>query len=161
DQVSADCRIAFAQVNFDQQGFDVPKAATKRVISVAQDASSPNLQVELGAQAIQQAEQPALATAPAIGLAPALLIPLTPVGSVVAMAPRIGTALGGLRAGVGLTGIGTHLIDMRDFSTEVAVMIGLGVGIDYALFVLTRFRENYRAGGDLQRSIVAAMNTAG
>jgi RND superfamily putative drug exporter len=161
DQVSADRTVAFAQVNFDQQGFDVSSSDAKRVISVAQDASSPQLQVELGGQAIQQAEQPALGTATAIGLVAAIVILLITFGSVVAMGLPIATALLGLGTGVGLISIATHLIDMPDFSTEVAVMIGLGVGIDYALFVVTRFRENYRAGTDLQGSIVAAMDTAG
>jgi putative drug exporter of the RND superfamily len=158
DQVSADGTIAFAQVNFDQQGFDVSTAAANRVISVAQDASSPQLQVELGGEAIQQAEQPALGTATGIGLVAAIVILLITFG---AMGLPIVTALLGLGTGVGLIAIGTHLIDMPDFSTEVAVMIGLGVGIDYALFVVTRFRENYRAGADLQAAIVAAMDTAG
>jgi RND superfamily putative drug exporter len=161
DQVSADGTIGFAQVNFDQQGFDVSTPDAKRVISVAQDASSPQVQVELGGQAIQQAEQPALGTATGIGLVAAIIILLITFGSVVAMGLPIATALLGLGTGVGLIAIGTHLIDMPDFSTEVAVMIGLGVGIDYALFVVTRFRENYRAGADVQTSIVGAMDTAG
>jgi RND superfamily putative drug exporter len=161
DQVSPDGTIAFAQVNFDQQGFDVSTADAKRVISVAQDASTPQIQVELGGQAIQQAEQPALGTATGIGLIAAIVILLITFGSVVAMGLPIVTALLGLGTGVGLIAIGTHVIDMPDFSTEVAVMIGLGVGIDYALFVVTRFRENFRAGGDVQASIVAAMDTAG
>jgi RND superfamily putative drug exporter len=161
DQVSADGTIAFAQVNFDQQGFDVPTADAKKVISVAQDASSPQLQVELGGQAIQQAEQPALGTATGIGLVAAIVILLITFGSVVAMGLPIVTALLGLGTGVGLIAIGTHVIDMPDFSTEVAVMIGLGVGIDYALFVVTRFRESYRATSNVQESIVTAMDTAG
>jgi putative drug exporter of the RND superfamily len=182
DQVSADGRIAFAQVDFDQQGFDVSQADAKKVISVAQSASTPGLQVELGGQAIEQAEQPALGTATAIGLVAAIVILLITFGSVIAMGLPIVTALLGLGTGVGLIAIGTHLIDMPDFSTEVAVMIGLGVGIDYALFIVTRFRENYRAASaaesaaapamdeeglavvrraNVQASIVAAMDTAG
>jgi putative drug exporter of the RND superfamily len=161
DQTSADGTIAFAQVNFDQQGYDISTADVNKVISVAQDASSPQLQVELGGQAIQQAEQPALGTATGIGLIAAVVILLITFGSVVAMGLPIVTALLGLGTGVGLIAIGTHVIDMPDFSTEVAVMIGLGVGIDYALFVVTRFRENYRAGGNVQDSIVTAMDTAG
>jgi putative drug exporter of the RND superfamily len=161
DQISPDGKIAFAEVNFDQPGFDVPQPDAKKVISVAQGADSPELQVELGGQAIQQAEQPALGTATAIGLLAAILILLITFGSVVAMGLPIVTALLGLGTGVGLIAIGTHLIDMPDFSTEVAVMIGLGVGIDYALFIVTRFRENYRAGADVESAIAAAMDTAG
>jgi putative drug exporter of the RND superfamily len=182
DQVSADGTIAFAQVDFDQQGFDISQADAKKVISVAQSASTPQLQVELGGQAIEQAEQPALGTATGIGLVAAIVILLITFGSVIAMGLPIVTALLGLGTGVGLIAIGTHVIDMPDFSTEVAVMIGLGVGIDYALFIVTRFRENYRAASatesaaapamdeeglaivrraNVQASIVAAMDTAG
>jgi putative drug exporter of the RND superfamily len=142
DQISADGTIAFAEVNFDQQGFDVSQADAKKVISVAQSPSSPQLQVELGGQAIQQAQQPALGTATGIGLVAAIVILLITFGSVVAMGLPIVTALLGLGTGVGLIAIATHVIQMPDFSTELAVMIGLGVGIDYALFIVTRFREN-------------------
>ena len=161
DQISRGGKIAFAEVNFNLRGFDVPQADVKKVISVAQAADSPQLQVELGGLAIQQAEQPALGTATGIGLLAAIVILLITFGSVVAMGLPIVTALLGLGTGVGLIAIGTHLIQMPDFSTEVAVMIGLGVGIDYALFIVTRFRENVRAGADVESAIVAAMDTAG
>jgi RND superfamily putative drug exporter len=161
EQVSHDGTIAFAEVNFDQQGFDVPQANAKKVISVAQSASTPKLQVELGGQAIEQAEQPALGTATGIGLVAAIVILLITFGSVVAMGLPIVTALLGLGTGVGLIAIGTHLIDMPDFSTEVAVMIGLGVGIDYALFIVTRFRENYRAAAATESAAAPAMDEAG
>jgi RND superfamily putative drug exporter len=161
DQISRDGTIAFAEVNFNLRGFDVPQADAKKVISVAQSADSPQLQVELGGEAIQQAEQPALGTATGIGLLAAIVILLITFGSVVAMGLPIVTALLGLGTGVGLIAIGTHLIQMPNFSTEIAVMIGLGVGIDYALFIVTRFRENVRAGADVESAIVAAMDTAG
>jgi RND superfamily putative drug exporter len=161
DQVSADGRIAFAAVGFDKQGFDVPKGDVKKVISIAQSADSPQLQVELGGQAIEQAQQASLGTATAIGLLAAVLILLITFGSVVAMGLPIVTALLGLGSGVGLIALGTHVIDMPNFSTEIAVMIGLGVGIDYALFIVTRFRENFRAGAEVESALVAAMDTAG
>jgi RND superfamily putative drug exporter len=161
DQVSANGTIAFAQVNFDQLGFDISQADAKKVISVAQSAATPQLQVELGGQAIQQAQQPALGTATGIGLIAAIVILLITFGSVVAMGLPIVTALLGLGTGVGLIAIATHLISMPDFSTELAVMIGLGVGIDYALFVVTRFRENYRAMAETENAAASAMDEEG
>jgi RND superfamily putative drug exporter len=160
-QVSADGRIAFAAVNFDQRGFDVSKADAQRVIDVAKSADSPDVDVELGGQAIQQAEQQALGTATAVGLLAAVVILLITFGSLVAMGLPIATALLGLGTGVGLITVVSHVINMPDVSTELAVMIGLGVGIDYALFIVTRFRENYRAGAGPEGSIAAAMDTAG
>jgi putative drug exporter of the RND superfamily len=160
-QVSRDGRIAFAGVSFDQRANDLPKSAVNKVISVAKGAGSSQLQVELGGQAIEQTQQASLGFVTAIGLLAAMVVLLITFGSVVAMGLPIVTALLGLGTGVGLIAIGTHVINMPDFSTELAVMIGLGVGIDYSLFIVTRFRENYRNGHDLQGAIVAAMDTAG
>jgi RND superfamily putative drug exporter len=161
DQVSADGTIAFAQVNFNQLGFDVSQSNAKKVVSVAQSAATPQLQVELGGQAIQQAQQPALGTATGIGLIAAIVILLITFGSVVAMGLPIATALLGLGTGVGLIAFATHVIAMPDFSTELAVMIGLGVGIDYALFIVTRFRENYRTASETESAASAAMDEEG
>src|SRR4030081_17790 len=72
------------------------------------------------------------------------------------------TAALGLAAGIGLIGLASQIIDMADFASQLALMIGLGVGIDYALFIVTRYRENYRAnGGDVDAAIEGAMNTSG
>jgi RND superfamily putative drug exporter len=160
-QVSKDGRIGFASVSFDQRANDLPKSSIDRVVSVANGADSPQLQVELGGQAIEQINQPSIGTATAIGLVAAIIILLITFGSVVAMGLPIITALLGLGTGVGLIALGSHVIDMPDFSTELALMIGLGVGIDYSLFIVTRFRENYRNGHDLHQAIVASMDTAG
>ena len=159
--VSADGRIAFATVNFDQRANELPKDAVKRVISVARGAGSSAVQVELGGQAIQQVQEPPLGAATAIGIVAAIVVLLLTFGSFVAMGMPILTALIGLGTGVGLIGLASQAIDMPFFSTELAVMIGLGVGIDYALFIVTRFRENARAGMDVRQATIAAMDTAG
>jgi len=159
--VSADGRIAFATVNFDQRANALPKDAVQRVISVARGAGSSAVQVELGGQAIQQVQEPPLGAATAIGIVAAIVVLLLTFGSFVAMGMPILTALIGLGTGVGLIGLASQAIDMPFFSTELAVMIGLGVGIDYALFIVTRFRENARAGMDVREATIAAMDTAG
>ena len=159
--VSADGRIAFATVNFDQRANELPKDAVNRVISVARGAGSSAVQVELGGQAIQQVQEPPLGAATAIGIVAAIVVLLLTFGSFVAMGMPILTALIGLGTGVGLIGLASQAIDMPFFSTELAVMIGLGVGIDYALFIVTRFRENARAGMDVREATIAAMDTAG
>jgi putative drug exporter of the RND superfamily len=159
--VSADRRIAFATVNFDQRANDLPKDDIKRVISVARAAGSGAVQVELGGQAIQQVQEPPLGAATAIGIVAAIVVLLFTFGSFVGMGMPILTALIGLGSGVGLIGLASQVMDMPFFSTELAVMIGLGVGIDYALFIVTRFRENARAGMDVREATIAAMDTAG
>ena len=72
-------------------------------------------------------------------------------GSLLAMGLPIVTALLGLGTGIGLAGLASQMIGVPSFAIELAAMIGLGVGIDYALFIVTRFRENFRAGTELGR----------
>jgi RND superfamily putative drug exporter len=160
--VSSAGTIGFATVEFDQTANQLPKSAIDRVIATAEAARSPALQVELGGEAIKQAEQTSLGFATGVGLLAAMVVLLISFGSVLAMGLPIVTALLGLGAGVGLIGLGSHLVDMADFSSELALMIGLGVGIDYALFIVTRYRNAYREnGGDVQSAVELAMNTAG
>jgi RND superfamily putative drug exporter len=159
--VSRDGQIAFATVNFDQRANVLPKAAVERVISVAHTARSPQLEVQLGGQAIEQVERVSLGAATAVGLIAAMVVLLITFGSMLAMGLPILTALLGLGTGIGLAGLASQIISTPDFPTQLAVMIGLGVGIDYALFLITRFRQNYRSGMDLQSSISEAMDTAG
>jgi putative drug exporter of the RND superfamily len=162
DAVSKAGTIGFATVEFDQKANLLPKAAIDRVINTAEAVRSPALQVELGGQAIKQAQQTSLGFATGVGLVAAVVVLLLSFGSLLAMGLPIVTALFGLGAGLGVIGLGSHLVDMVDFSSELALMIGLGVGIDYALFIVTRFRDAYREnGGDVQGALELAMNTAG
>jgi putative drug exporter of the RND superfamily len=162
--VSPGGRIAFALVNFDERANLLPTTAVERVIAVAKAAgtSGPNgIQIALGGQAIESVQKPSLGAATGVGLLAAIIVLLVTFGSFVAMGLPIVTALLGLGTGIGLATIGSHLLSMPNFSTELAAMIGLGVGIDYALFIVTRFRENYLAHGDVQSAVIAAMDTAG
>ncbi|MCW3056630.1 MAG: family transporter, partial [Solirubrobacterales bacterium] len=159
--VSRDATIAFATVNFDERANTLPKAAVERVISLADSARSPQLEVQLGGQAIEQAERTSLGTATAVGLIAAMIVLLVTFGSLLAMGLPILTALLGLGTAIGLAGLASQVITTPDFATQLAAMIGLGVGIDYALFLITRFRQNFRSGMDLQTSISEAMDTAG
>ncbi len=160
--ISRDGTIAFATVNFDQRANALPKAAVNRVISTAESARSSTLDVQLGGQAVEQAQQASLGFATVVGLAAAILILLLSFGSFTAMGLPIATALFGLGAGIGVITLASHVVDMPDFASELALMIGLGVGIDYALFIVTRFRENYREnGGDVGQAVEVAINTSG
>src|SRR6266545_675551 len=128
--VSREGTIGFATVEFDMR-------ANERVIDRAESARSPTLQVELGGEAIKQAQQPSIRFATGVGLLAAVVVLLLSFGSLLAMGLPILTALFGLGAGLGVIGLGSQLVDMVDFSSELALMIGLGVGIDYALFIVT------------------------
>jgi RND superfamily putative drug exporter len=160
--ISRDGTIAFATVTFDERADALPKAAVDRVITTAESARSSTLDVQLGGQAIEQAQQASLGFATVVGIAAAILILLISFGSFSAMGLPIATALLGLGAGIGVINLASHVVDMPSFASELALMIGLGVGVDYALFIVTRFRENYRSnGGDVQQAVEAAINTSG
>jgi putative drug exporter of the RND superfamily len=163
--ISANGKIAFATVVFDEKANLLPQSAPERVVETARAAAQPGLQVELGGQAIEATEQAGFGISTAVGLLAAIVVLLLTFGSLVAMGLPIVTALFGLGTGLGAIALFTHVVDTPNFSSELAAMIGLGVGIDYALFILTRFREAYRTPGpthgDARESVVQAMDTAG
>jgi RND superfamily putative drug exporter len=163
--ISANDKIAFATVVFDEKANLLPKSAAERVVHVAREAARPGLQVELGGQAIEATEQVGFGISTAVGLLAAIVVLVLTFGSLTAMGLPIVTALFGLGTGLGVIALFTHLISTPNFSSELAAMIGLGVGIDYSLFVLTRFREAYVTPGPTfgnpRESVVRAMDTAG
>ena len=116
------------------------------------------VQIELGGGIFADFEAP---SSEAIGIGFAIIILVLAFGSVLAMGLPISVALAGIGVGSVLVGFLGHLVSMPDFTSILGVMIGLGVGIDYALFIVTRFRENLHKGYDLERSTVIAMDTAG
>ena len=160
--ISSDGTIAFATVNFNQQAEKLPVTAIKRVMSVAESARSSALQVELGGQAISQAQGMSVGFATGVGILAAILILLIAFGSFSAMVLPIATALVGLLAGQGISAFASHAIAMPSFAAQLALMIGLGVGVDYSLFIVTRFRENYRTNGsDVNSAVENAINSSG
>jgi RND superfamily putative drug exporter len=160
--ISPDGRTAFATVQFDQRALDLPKGAVVAVIAAAKAAARPGLQVELGGQSVQRAQQRnRQGASEGIALVAAIVVLLLTFGSVVAMGLPIVTALVALGTGLSLVAVATHLFDTSDFTPALAAMIGLGVGIDYALFIVTRFRSGLRDGLAVDEAVVHAMDTAG
>jgi putative drug exporter of the RND superfamily len=160
--LSRDKTIAFATLTFDERGDVLPASATNTVIHAAQAMAGPSFQVELGGYAIEEAHKPTLGAATLIGIAAAMVILFLSFGSLLAMALPILCALFGLGTSMGLIAGLTHVLSTPDFATELALLIGLGVGIDYALFVVTRFRDAYReTTGDVGAAVAVSMNTAG
>ena len=96
-----------------------------------------------------------------IGLAFAVIVLILAFGSVLAMGLPIAVALGGVGAGLGLIVILSNVVNIPDFTTFLGAMIGLGVGIDYALFIVTRYREGIHAGRSPREATITAMDTAG
>jgi RND superfamily putative drug exporter len=160
--LSRDGTIGFATVVLGRTGGGVAKRTTTRLVATAESARSPALQVELGGGAIEQAQRTSVGSSMFVGLAAAAVVLLLSFGSLLAMGLPIVTALCGLGTGMGLVALVSRVLAMPDFSGELSLMIGLGVGVDYALFVVTRYREAYRAnGGDVDAAVEVAVNTAG
>jgi RND superfamily putative drug exporter len=116
------------------------------------------LRIELGGQDFASFDVP---SSEALGLGFAIVILIVAFGSVLAMGLPIGVALAGIVAGTLVGGLASNLVTAPDFASTIGIMIGLGVGIDYALFIVTRFRENRRDGRGVEASTVLAIDTAG
>jgi RND superfamily putative drug exporter len=160
-QVSRDGRTAFATVNYTQPANVLPNSAGKPLLAAVSGVHVPGLHVAAGGQVVENAEGFSVGPATEVGVLAALIILLITFGSLAATGMPLVTAGLGLITGVALIGLGTRVTNMSNISPELALMIGLGVGIDYALFIVTRFRENYLEFGDVDRSIVEAMDTSG
>jgi putative drug exporter of the RND superfamily len=160
--ISKDGTIAYATIQFDVPNNKLNKDKTKKIISVSQAAAGDGLQVELGGQPIEEARQEEGGDSSfGIGLLAAVIILLLTFGSVVAMGLPLVTALFALGVGLSLVTLGTHVFDTANFAPQLAAMIGLGVGIDYALFILTRFRNGLDEGLESRDAAIAAVDTAG
>jgi putative drug exporter of the RND superfamily len=160
-QVSADRRTAFATVNYDKAANLLASDTGKPLLAQIEAVHVPGLQIAAGGQVVEQAEGFTTGSATAIGVIAALVILLLTFGSLAAAGMPLITAGFGLVTGVALIGLATHLTNLSDIAPDLALMIGLGVGIDYSLFILTRFRESYEALGDVEASVVEAMDTSG
>jgi RND superfamily putative drug exporter len=140
-QLSPGHRIGFVVVQFDATAADLPARAVWRVIDTARGFARPGLQVAVGGAPVEQVISAAPGPAEMIGLVAAVVIMLLAFGSVVAMGLPILTALAGLGVGFGMLMVLSHLVTVPTFGPDMMIMIGLGVGIDYALFVVTRYRQ--------------------
>ena len=159
--ISEDGKIAYATIQYNVQGNKLNKDDTKEIIKTAQGAGGSGLEVQLGGQPIEEAKEETGDSSFAIGLLAAILILLLAFGSVVAMGLPIITALLALGVGLSLVTLGTWVFDTAEFAPVLALMIGLGVGIDYALFILTRFRNNLDEGLEPREAAITAVDTAG
>ncbi len=160
-QVSKDGRVAYATVNFAKPADDLDPAGVKRVIALATAAREPGLAVELGGQAISHSEQAPLSAVSAVGIGVAAVILLLAFGSLFAMVLPIATAVAGVGSGLLLMAPLSHLTSVNGISPILGALIGLGVGVDYALFIVTRYRRGLLSGLAPAPSAVEALSTAG
>ena len=122
---------------------------------------SNDLQIEASGELFFTFEEPETGTGEMIGIVAAIIILLVAFGSVIAMGLPIGTALFGLALGVSAMGLINYLLDIPSWAPQMAAMVGIGVGIDYALFLVTRHREYLSKGMTVEESVGRAVATAG
>jgi RND superfamily putative drug exporter len=150
-------KIAYAQLALEADTTVDEGVALRNEVQALQPTID-GLQVELGGALFREFEPP---NSELLGIAFAIFVLIIAFGSVIAMGLPIGTALAGVATGVILGFLASHLVTMPDFAATIAVMIGLGVGIDYALFIVTRYRDGLADGLSVEVAVVTAMDTAG
>ena len=160
-QIATDGRIAFATVQYGVPAFEVLLSSVEALFDATDAASSDGLRVEVGGAVAQNGEQEPPGRAEIIGLTAAAFVLLIAFGSVVAMGLPIITALLALASTILLLTIVTRVIGMTTFTPAFAAMIGIGVGIDYALFIVTRYREELARGADVETAVGIALDTSG
>ena len=159
--LSPDGTIGYAQVAYDEPAVDLGVEPFEALQATLDDARSPDLDAEIGGEYASWGTQPETGTSELIGLLAAMIILLIAFGSVVAMGLPIATAVIGLATGTGLALILAAFTSVPEFATILSSMIGLGVGIDYALFIVTRYRQNLHDGMEPLHAIGLATATAG
>jgi RND superfamily putative drug exporter len=159
-QVSKSGDIAFATVTFPKTPQYYSTAQARQLVRVAESADSPGLKVAVGGQLAEQANQPSLGGT-GLGIILAAVVLLVVFGSIFAMALPLLSAMASLGTAIALIGLLSNVMKMPQFSTQLVLLIGLGVGVDYALFIVTRHRQGLISGRDPESSIVNAVNTSG
>jgi putative drug exporter of the RND superfamily len=158
--VSPDGRIGFAELSFDRPAADLGPGPFKALAAAIEPARAAGITTELGGDAvfINADEQ---SGAEAVGLLAALVVLVVAFGTVVAALVPIGLALVAVAIGVGGVTLLANAMDVSPAAPTVAAMIGLGVGIDYALFIVARYREHRAAGRDNAAALASAMGSSG
>ncbi|MGY0018847.1 MMPL family transporter [Streptomyces sp. YJ-C3] len=163
-QISADGHTAYATITFERQADDIPKSQAQTVVDTARDAEAhgpDGLQVELGGSAVALTEPASAHLSEIVGVVVAAVVLFLAFGSLAAAALPIATALvsvGTAYAGIVLLG---HAMTVADFAPMLGMLVGLGVGIDYALFIVTRHRRGLKRGLPVAVAAERAVATTG
>jgi RND superfamily putative drug exporter len=160
-QISANGHIAFAELQFDVRSNDLPNGAATTVHDAIVTAAQPGLDLQLAFSGDAFATRSSPGGTEIVGVAAAVIILLIAFGSVLAMGLPILIALTGVIIGLGLIGLLANFMQVVSFTSLIAAMIGIGVGIDYALFIVTRYRQGLHDGMGPGDAIATAITTSG
>jgi RND superfamily putative drug exporter len=158
--ISRDGTVARATVLLDGRSDSVPRADVLGVIDTAEAADGKGLQVELGGDAVRYVD-PGSSGAESIGTLAALVILVFLFGSLLAASIPVATALVAVGGTTALIVLGSHLLDVADFTPALMSLVGLGVGIDYALLIFSRYRAELLHDRDRDDALRIALDTAG
>ncbi|MFE3829875.1 MMPL family transporter [Streptomyces sp. NPDC059092] len=168
EQISGDGRTAYARITFDRQADEIPQSQARALVDTATsvegtsvEGAHKGLEVELGGSAVALTEATSAHTAEIVGVAVAAVVLFLAFGSLAAGLLPIATALvsvGTAYAGIVLLG---HAMTVADFAPMLGLLIGLGVGIDYALFIVVRHRKGLQRGLTVPEAAVSAVATTG
>ena len=160
-RISEDGRTAYATVTFEDRAEDIDATEARAVVDTAQSAEGDGLRVELGGSAVGLTASPGGHLAEVVGVVVAAVVLFLAFGSLAASLLPIATALvsvGTAYAGIVLLG---HVMTVADFAPMLGMLIGLGVGIDYALFIVTRHRRGLKRGLSVTEAVTGAVATTG
>jgi RND superfamily putative drug exporter len=160
-QISPSGQVAFANVTFDVQSNKISQSQAKTFVSRVTGASGGGVQFELEGQVAQSANSQGGSSSLFIGFLAAAVVLFIVFGSFLAMLLPLLTAGVSLGTGIAVVGLLTHVINMASFSNQLALLIGLGVGVDYALFIVTRYRQGVLRGLPAEQAVVEALDTSG
>ncbi|MBV8949433.1 MAG: MMPL family transporter, partial [Actinobacteria bacterium] len=160
-QISSDGSVAFATIQLDVRFNSLPKDAASNIQDAVVRAAHPDagLDVEFGGNAFTKRTPPG--GTEAVGFLAAVAILLIAFGSVLAMFLPIFIAIVAIVIGLGLIGLLANVMQVVSFTGLIAAMIGIGVGIDYALFIVTRFRHGLHDGMEPADAVATAIDTSG
>jgi len=161
-QISEDGKVAFATVTLTDSSFNLSTAEIREIVdTVLVVEQTTNLEVAAGGQPVQRLSQPSTGLSEIIGFAVASVILLLAFGSLLSMMLPLFSAVLALGAALASVTFLSRGIDIPNFAPQLTALIGIGVGIDYALFVVTRHRSNLKRGMGVEESIRLSMSTAG
>ncbi|MGH2861096.1 MAG: MMPL family transporter [Solirubrobacteraceae bacterium] len=159
-QISRSGQVAFATVTMTKLAPNFTTTQAKQFVDTARAGAGDGLQVAVAGQ-IAQASEPANDSSAGLGALAALIVLLVVFGSVLAALLPLVTAGVALGVGVSVIGLLSHVITMASFSAQLSMLIGLGVGVDYALFIVARHRQGLQQGKPVEEAIVDAIDTSG
>jgi putative drug exporter of the RND superfamily len=160
-QISSDGKTAYATLTLNDANSSLSKGEADTLISEAHAAAHSGLEVEVGGNAVENALQSPAESSEAVGIAAAAIVLFLAFGSLFSMLLPILTAAAGVGGGLLAVGLLSHTMGIAGFAPTLGALVGLGVGIDYALFIVTRHRTGLLAHKPVDESIGHAVTTSG